>query len=87
MCNLTVLCTTDACTGCTVSARGSSTFKRTQSIGTLDVKELSDPQIKDHRRGFRLTVVSDKLGQQLPSATFGTYSLRLLDLNFQQLGV
>ena len=30
---------------------------------TLDVKELPDPQIEDHRRGFRLTVVSDKIGQ------------------------
>ena len=59
----TVLCTTDACTGCTVSARGSSTFKRTQTTGNLDVKELPDPQIEDHGRGFRLTVVSDKLGQ------------------------
>ena len=59
----TVLCTTGACTGCTVSARDPSTFKRTQTTGTLDVKELPDPQIEDHRRGFRLPVVSDKLGQ------------------------
>ena len=83
----TVLCTTDAFTGCTVSARGSRTFKGTQTTGTLDVKELPDPQIEDHRRGLRLAIVSDKVGQYLPSATFGTYSLRLVDVNFQQLGV
>ena len=31
------------CTGCTISARGSSTFKKTQTTGTLDVKELPEP--------------------------------------------
>ena len=36
----------------TVSARGSNTFKRTQTTGTLDVKELPEPQIEDHRRGL-----------------------------------
>ena len=43
--------------------KGLKHLKRTQTTGTLDVKELPGPQIEDHRRGFRLTVVSDKLGQ------------------------
>ena len=43
---------TDAFTGCTRSTEGSSTFKRAQTTGALDFKELPDPKSKTTGGGY-----------------------------------
>ena len=43
ICRTGVGSNTEACFGCTRSALGSNAFKRAQTTGALDVKELSHP--------------------------------------------